>query len=149
VAARAIIIDNGEILLVKHRGSSFYALPGGKRDPGESLRATLVRELEEEFGVSGAIVGEVMCINEFEYDGKADGYSLELFFRIANPEIFRDCTVGSHTEAELADVCWVKDISSLSLQPAQFVPLYQEIQQGIPVVGRYLTQIGTGIDKNS
>jgi len=58
VAARAI--HNGKILLVKEaRGNyqNLWGLPKGSVDEGESPESAVLRELTEETGVSGTIVG--------------------------------------------------------------------------------------------
>lgn len=52
-AARAIIIENGK-LLVMHRnkhGSEYFTLVGGRAHEGEALEQTLVREVKEETGL--------------------------------------------------------------------------------------------------
>ena len=59
--AFALVVNNtDEILLIqradgKNRG--LWSLPGGKRDAGENLRETAVRETFEETGIRIAIVG--------------------------------------------------------------------------------------------
>ena len=58
VAARAV--HNGKILLVKEaRGSyqNLWGLPKGSVDEGESPEAAVIRELTEETGVNGSIIG--------------------------------------------------------------------------------------------
>lgn len=48
----AVIEDaDGRVLLVRKRGSEILIQPGGKPEPGEAPRETLVRELAEELGV--------------------------------------------------------------------------------------------------
>ena len=52
-AARAVIIRDGQILLLKKAGGNRperYALPGGAQDAAESLTVALQRECEEEIG---------------------------------------------------------------------------------------------------
>ena len=52
-AARAIIIENGKIL-VMHRnkqGSQYYTLVGGRANQNESIEDALVREVKEETGL--------------------------------------------------------------------------------------------------
>jgi ADP-ribose pyrophosphatase YjhB (NUDIX family) len=54
VAARAIIIENDR-LLVMHRnkyGSEYYTLVGGRVNEGETVEQTLVREVQEETGLT-------------------------------------------------------------------------------------------------
>jgi len=58
VAAR--VIDGNKILLVKEAGGSFagkWGLPKGYVEQGESPEAAVLRELSEETGATGAIVG--------------------------------------------------------------------------------------------
>jgi len=41
----------GKILLVKHKNTSFWALPGGHLEEGENIYKCLKREIREEFGI--------------------------------------------------------------------------------------------------
>ncbi|RKR86211.1 NUDIX domain-containing protein [Micromonospora pisi] len=47
-----IRIENHAILSTRSHGKDVYYLPGGKREPGESDLATLLREIDEELGVA-------------------------------------------------------------------------------------------------
>lgn len=51
VAAVVITDDKGQVLMVRKQGTTSFMLPGGKHEPGESARATTVRELHEELGL--------------------------------------------------------------------------------------------------
>jgi len=51
-AARGIILDNDNILLLYTEKYQDYTLPGGGLDKGENLHQGLVRELQEETGAS-------------------------------------------------------------------------------------------------
>lgn len=52
-----------EILLLHYRygNNDVYALPGGNPDRGEALPETIVRELQEELGVTVEVGGMVFC----------------------------------------------------------------------------------------
>lgn len=54
--AIAVIIQNGQLLVTRRKEEvhlpGFWEFPGGKRDPGESLEACLLREVEEELGAT-------------------------------------------------------------------------------------------------
>ncbi len=71
VIARAIIIVEGKVLCQRNVEKDEYALPGGHIERGETVRETLIRELEEETGMP-IFVGKLTYINEnfFEQDGE-------------------------------------------------------------------------------
>lgn len=53
IRVAALIVEDGRVLAVEHRkkGESYYLLPGGGLDPGETMAAALRRELVEELGL--------------------------------------------------------------------------------------------------
>ena len=61
VVTAAIIERDGRFLMARRlKGTHLEGLwefPGGKIEPGESLEACLVRELAEELGVAGRVLG--------------------------------------------------------------------------------------------
>lgn len=50
VAAKALVVRSGKILLVKER-RGFYGFPGGGVECGENFSQTIIRELHEEIGL--------------------------------------------------------------------------------------------------
>lgn len=59
----AVILRHGKLLLAQRAGGGLWELPGGKLEPGESLRDCLVRELREELAVT-ARVGPYLAAQE-------------------------------------------------------------------------------------
>ncbi len=62
--------NNGEVLLIFRNG--LWDLPKGKQEDNEEISTTAVREVEEECGVSGLQLEELICITRHTYkmDGK-------------------------------------------------------------------------------
>ena len=52
-AARAIIIEDGRILVMRRRknGAEYYTLAGGRVDEGENIEQAVIREIKEETGM--------------------------------------------------------------------------------------------------
>lgn len=78
--ATAIIpFPEDEVLLIKRNTIPFkgyWALPGGRMDPGETLEQTVVREVKEETGLDVAIVRK---IGEYVEVGVKDGVEYEYY----------------------------------------------------------------------
>jgi len=55
----------GDLLLINRNG--LWDLPKGHREVGEDIRTTALREVEEETGVSGLELGELICITDHCY----------------------------------------------------------------------------------
>ncbi len=50
VGVRVILVDNGNVLLVKHTYQEYWYLPGGGVKKGERLDQAIQREMQEELG---------------------------------------------------------------------------------------------------
>ncbi|MFB6230353.1 MAG: NUDIX domain-containing protein [Salinibacter sp.] len=64
--ARAVIRDEGHLLVVQSEGQPHTFLPGGHHESGEGLEACLRRELHEELGVR-ATVGRYLGAVEHQW----------------------------------------------------------------------------------
>ncbi len=114
IAARAIIIHEGKILLVRHTHRDFYALPGGKLNDEEDIKSAMQRELFEELGVT-ATVGKLLFVHEFRYP--QGSLSLEFFFWIENAKDFEGDLCGEYAESELAEICWKNVDDKFDIMP--------------------------------
>lgn len=66
-AVRALIVNEGKLLTIvmqRPRGEQFYILPGGGQRHGETLKAALMRECQEEIGCA-VVVEELMYVREY------------------------------------------------------------------------------------
>ncbi len=81
IATRGVIIHEGKLLVVKHKADrSFWCLPGGRMEAGETLEKAMERELIEETGVRPE-VGKLLFIQQFI---EVDRPGLGFFFYIKN-----------------------------------------------------------------
>lgn len=82
VVVAAIIARNGRVLACQRSRKSKFALkwefPGGKVQPGETPRAALERELEEELGVR-AEIGQELFRTQHKYPQMREGVQLIFF----------------------------------------------------------------------
>ena len=65
IRAAGILIKDGQILLVRHEkeGKSYWLIPGGGVDYGESVEKALVREFQEEVGLN-IQVGKLVLVHD-------------------------------------------------------------------------------------
>ena len=71
--------DENKILLIKRNTKPFkgyWALPGGRMDPGETIEQTIVREVKEETGLDVAIMRK---IGEYVEKGLKDEVEYEYY----------------------------------------------------------------------
>lgn len=70
VLSRAVIIDEGHILLCKTLDLpiSFYFLPGGHVEHGESATHTILRELSEEAGARNVVIKRFLGCLEHSFE---------------------------------------------------------------------------------
>ena len=79
--AVSVALQHGDRLLLVRRGRApslgYYAFPGGRVEPGETLEAAARRELAEETGLT---VGPLSPLVRVPVDGDEVGYDLQVFF---------------------------------------------------------------------
>lgn len=70
LAALAVLVQDGRVLLVKRRNppdAGLWGFPGGHVEPGETAMQAAVRELWEETGVSAQPVGYITNVDVIEH----------------------------------------------------------------------------------
>lgn len=77
----AILQRQGHVLLHRGVNDAFWALPGGRLDPGEMSDEALVREMKEELGVAGLRIRRLVWVieNRFLYNG-AHWYEVGFYY---------------------------------------------------------------------
>lgn len=87
VAARVLIVQNEKVLLVRESDDDWWALPGGGVGHGESIEATLTREVEEELGILATKVVSDFKIAFYNIGNVVNGVPrMNLFFKASVPE---------------------------------------------------------------
>ena len=66
VIVRAIIENNGKILVCKGKKKNYYYFPGGHMEFGENAKKALKREIKEELGLD-AKVGNLIGLSEYSF----------------------------------------------------------------------------------
>ena len=78
-ATAIILFPDNEIVLIKRSTPPFvgyWALPGGRAEPGEAVEQTIVREVKEETGLDVAIVRR---IGEYHEEGVQAGLKYDYY----------------------------------------------------------------------
>jgi 8-oxo-dGTP pyrophosphatase MutT (NUDIX family) len=61
----AMMIDNGKILAMHDERTPYYYLPGGRVAMGETAEAAVIREVQEELGITPGIARPLWLIQSF------------------------------------------------------------------------------------
>ena len=78
--AAAVVVHDGSVLLHRLEGDDFWALPGGRAEPGEDCSDTVVREMYEELNETVVCNGLLYLVeNFFVSHGKAN-HEIGLYF---------------------------------------------------------------------
>ena len=129
VSAKAIIIKDKKILLLKHedKEGDWYSLPGGGQDHGEKLSDTLIRECQEEIGAD-VEPGDILFIRDYigknhEFkDEDSDTHQIEIMFSCFLPEGYLP-TNGLSPDSTQKDVIWIEisELHNFRLYPKELV----------------------------
>ncbi len=137
IRAAAIIVKDDQILLARHEkeGQSYWVLPGGGVDYGETVGEALVREIREEANLDIRL-GELVLLN--------DSIPPDHHRHIVNLYFLADITGGEvrvgQNDKRLRGMKFidVNDIPDITLYPDIRQPLYNGIRNGFTATGLYL-----------
>ena len=128
VRVGGLLLREGALLLAAHRGllpadAPFWSPPGGGWEFGESLKAALVREFQEETGLT-VRVGRFLHLHEFS---SGPLQALELFFEVLAEDPAALARLGhdpehAPTQQLLTDLAWLSPRQIQRLPPAQVHP---------------------------
>lgn len=115
------IIENsrGKILLVQSpKWSNKWILPGGHIEPGETIKAAIEREAEEEIGLklkAGAIISYGELINSKDFHRSAHFIYFDLLCKPRTTKVKID-------NQEITGYLWVKPEKALEMDLAESYP---------------------------
>ena len=114
VRVAAIVIHDGSVLLANHQkqGQSYWVLPGGHVERGETLSRALIREMHEELALD-ITVGLLVMVQQFITDER----------HVVNNIFMADATSTDFTvtvEEVLKDAKWqpLDELENIDLRPA-------------------------------
>lgn len=110
LAASIAVFRDGKVLLAQRArapGLGLYSLPGGRIEPGETMREGVLRELMEEVGLVADLIGFVDHVEHIEHG--ADGALKTHAVIVAFAGLWRE---GEPVLSdEVSDVRWVDPLA--------------------------------------
>ncbi|WP_265757254.1 NUDIX hydrolase [Avibacterium sp. 21-586] len=110
-----LYIKDNQVLMARSKGKEKFYLPGGKREPHESDQQALIREIEEELGIT-LIASSLQYIGEFS--AQADGKNTDCIVKLT---CYKADFIGEyHPQSEIDEIAWIhyqnKEKCSLATQ---------------------------------
>ncbi len=138
------------LLLVRHEKpgrESYWVLPGGRLEPGETIPECASREIVEETGLTGRFLG-MLYVSEFLREGR---HTVDLTVRFeadreAEAVLGSDPEVEEDSEPTLKELRWVKteDLAGIGLLPSWVRNrLYEDAKTGWTAGDVYLEGEGS------
>lgn len=138
VRVAVVLAEGDKLLLVRHQkgADTYWLLPGGGLDYGESLAECAARELREETGLEIAVERPIYLSEAIAPDGARHILNLYVLARLVGG------TLTASDEAVIAEVAWmpIAQLPSLKLYPAIAEELLQDLTAGFAPGMRYLGQ---------
>ncbi len=133
IAAKAVIIENDQILLTKNKdkvdGLDYYLLPGGGQEKNETLAQTIVRECLEEIG-SVVSVGDAIHIREYignnhnQVERHGEFHQVECIFKAELKEKGMKHFSPIAPDDYQTDVQWIQlsELNQIRFYPKDLIP---------------------------
>jgi ADP-ribose pyrophosphatase YjhB (NUDIX family) len=113
-SVKAIVIRGGSLLVIRcvDADGSWFLLPGGGQEPGETMHDTLQRECREEIGC-GVSIGDLVLVREYigrnhvfaEKDGDAHQVDFMFLCSLAEDAV---PVLGPVPDSGQLDVAWLE-----------------------------------------
>ncbi len=132
--------DRGEFLLIRRSG--LWDLPKGHQDPGEPIEMTALREVEEETGLKGLVLGDFIRVTDHTYLREEQWYIKHTWwYRMSCP-----CAgdLVPQTEEDISEVRWVAK-SELAEFLLHTYPTIVEVFRSIGLSEKFLPSVKQNI----
>jgi 8-oxo-dGTP pyrophosphatase MutT (NUDIX family) len=114
ISARLVILTRERVLLANRRGRSWYFLPGGNVEPGETVEEALRRETDEETGLAVDDLEFLGCAEHAYVEDGIRFHELNMLFAAALPW---GAEIGSREDdIDIVSVA-LDDLPDLELRP--------------------------------
>ena len=131
-----VVNPKGEFLLIRRSG--LWDLPKGHQDEGEAIEATSIREVEEETGISGLILGKFICVTDHTYFRNGQWYLKHTWWYSMSCNC--ECECIPQVEEDITEVRWVAK-SELKEFLQQTYPTIVEVFRSIGLSEKYLPTV--------
>jgi 8-oxo-dGTP pyrophosphatase MutT (NUDIX family) len=133
ISAALLVRADGKTLLVSKRGTTTFMQPGGKIDPGETAPQALVRELNEELGIS-VDIDALSPLGQFSAPAANEaGVTVEAALFMVQ------CDQEVRPAAEIEEAVWIEsdtrpDFAIAPLTGDHVLPLHNKLRANLPAV---------------
>lgn len=114
-----MLIRDGRVLVNRAVYRTRFTIPSGYVDPGESLEVALLREWEEETGVTVRVGRLLLTRHKVLDDLQSDVYFAFLLAHVAGEPLARPPEIAEVREVPLAEAVrapWISELSRLAIR---------------------------------
>lgn len=129
--ARGICIKDNEILLAYHKEQSYYFLPGGHIEPGESGRLTVLREFKEETNENISVTEFVTTLEHVWQSKNEIQHEINLIFLVALNKEGAD--IESCVEHLMFQWVPIKHLNDIHFLPTELKPYLANLLTNQPI----------------
>ncbi len=114
IGVGAVVIHDGKILLVERAREpykGYWTVPGGVQRVGETLEEAVLRELEEETGITGRVKGTIWVDEVIEYENGRVKYHYVIIDMLVEP-----CSLEVRASSDASRAEWFSLDEAMNLK---------------------------------